>query len=91
MPPPQNIKGLRQLLGLAGYYRNQITHYADITHALMQLLEKDKLYARIEPYQKAFKDLKRLKTLASWHIQTQANCSFEVSWYSLEQYIWLYY
>ena len=40
MPPPQNTKEMRQFLGLTGYYRNHIKHYADITNSITNLLKQ---------------------------------------------------
>ena len=40
--PPKNIKEIRQFLGIAGYHRNHINHYADITLILTRHLCKEK-------------------------------------------------
>ena len=41
IPPPQNIKELRQFPGLTGYYRNHINHYVNMTNSPTKLLKKD--------------------------------------------------
>ena len=58
MPPSQNIKELRQFLGLTGYYRNHINHYADITNSLTKLLKKDEPYIWTEIHINSFSELK---------------------------------
>ena len=53
MPFRQNIKELRQFLGLTGYYRNHINHYGIIPHTLTALIIKDKPYSWTEKHQNA--------------------------------------
>jgi hypothetical protein len=40
-PPPKNIKQVRAILGLAGYYRKFIRHYGKISKRLSYLLKKN--------------------------------------------------
>lgn len=40
-PPPQNVKQVRQLLGLAGYFRRYIKDYASFTSPIAHLTRKD--------------------------------------------------
>ena len=49
----------QQFLGLTGYYRNHINHYADTIHTLTHLTRKAEANTWIDPHQKAFTDFKR--------------------------------
>lgn len=62
-PVPTNLKQLRGFLGLSGYYRRFISHYASIAHALTELLKKDAFQWTIDA-QKAFEELKTRITTA---------------------------
>ena len=41
MPPPTNVKTVRQFLGQAGFYRRFIQNFSKIAKPLYKLLEKD--------------------------------------------------
>jgi len=56
-PKPITIKGMCGFLGLAGYYRKFIRHFASIAAPLTQLLAKDSFYWT-EAAEQAFKQLK---------------------------------
>ena len=63
-PAPSNRRQLQQFLGLAGYYRKFIPHFAHITVALSDLLQKGTKFDWTAEAVHAFLDLKsRLVTL----------------------------
>ena len=41
LPPPTNVKTVRQFLGHAGFYRRFIQDFSKIAKSLYKLLEKD--------------------------------------------------
>lgn len=57
-PRPTNVRGLRGFLGLSGYYRRFIDHYATIALPLTALLRKEHGFEWDEPQQRAFDTLK---------------------------------
>lgn len=57
-PIPENVKEVRQFLGLTGYFRRFIEKYADIAAPLNELLRKDVEFCWTEARQKAFEKLK---------------------------------
>ena len=62
-PRPTNRKQLQAFLGLAGYYRKFVPHFADISAVLSDLLKKGNRFEWTEEREKAFLDLKsRLAT-----------------------------
>ena len=62
MPPPYTPKEVKQFLGLVGYYRKFIPHYAEIARPLHALTRKDTVFEWYDICQKSF-DL--LKTMVS--------------------------
>ena len=59
-PEPKNGQQIRQFLGLVGYYRKYIRHYADLARPLFDCLKADRIdnFEMTEPIRKAFYALK---------------------------------
>ncbi|EZG42961.1 putative retrotransposon nucleocapsid protein, partial [Gregarina niphandrodes] len=55
---PSDVKGLRQVLGMAGYYRSFIPNYAAVTQPLTKLMRKTTAYEWKEEQQRAFRQIK---------------------------------
>ena len=58
MPAPQNMKEIKQFLGLTGYYRKFVPRFADISRPLTTLTKKDKKFKWTPACQKSFDLLK---------------------------------
>ena len=58
LPPPTNVKVVRQFLGHASFYRRFIKDFSKITKPLYELLEKDTKFICNKPCQKSFEELK---------------------------------
>ena len=59
MPAPRNSKEVKQFLGLAGYYRKFVPHFADLSRPLAQLTCKDRVFEWTHECGKAFNFLKQ--------------------------------
>lgn len=57
-PRPSNLKELRGFLGLSGYYRKFIRHYAIISNPLTSLLKKGAVFVWTDAQETAFQVLK---------------------------------
>ncbi|KAG9447555.1 hypothetical protein H6P81_013683 [Aristolochia fimbriata] len=73
-PQPKNVREVRSFLGLAGYYRRFIRHYAQIASPLTDLLRKD-AFLWNEDTQQAFETLK--ERLSSTPVLTLPDFSVE--------------
>ena len=58
MPVPTDVKEIKQLLGLTGYYRKFIPRFADISRPLTQLMKKEMKFVWTLECQKSFELLK---------------------------------
>jgi len=57
-PRPADRKQLRSFLGIAGYYRKFIPHFAEIAACLTNLLRKGSKFVWTDDAHKAFVDIK---------------------------------
>ncbi|WVZ53404.1 hypothetical protein U9M48_004350 [Paspalum notatum var. saurae] len=61
---PEDVKGIRSFLGLAGYYRRFIEGFSRIAKPMTALLEKNIIFQWTSACQKAFEELKKRLTTA---------------------------
>ena len=59
MPAPRSSKEVKQFLGLAGYYRKFVPHFADLSRPLAGLTCKDRVFKWTHECQKVFNLLKQ--------------------------------
>ena len=57
-PQPTSKKQIQSLLGIAGYYRKYLPHYAELTFSLTELLRKEREFGWNDAAQRSFVDLK---------------------------------
>ncbi|RVW22606.1 Retrovirus-related Pol polyprotein from transposon opus [Vitis vinifera] len=80
LPPPTNVKGIRQFLGHAGFYRRFIKDFSKISKPLCELLVKDVKFVWDEKCQKSFEELKQFLTTApivrapNWKLPFEVMC-----------------
>lgn len=58
-PQPSNVKAVQSFLGLTGFFRKFIAHYATIARPLTELLKKDQKFNFGSTQMNAFEELKR--------------------------------
>ena len=64
LPPPTNVKTVRQFLGHAGFYKRFIKDFSKIAKPLCELLVKDTKFVWDGRCQKSFEELKSHLTTA---------------------------
>ena len=80
LPPPTNVKTIRQFLGHAGFYQRFIKDFSKIAKPLYKLLEKDAQFVWEEDCQKSFEELKFHLTTApivqapNWWLPFEVMC-----------------
>lgn len=62
MASPTDIKGVRRIMGMAGYYRSCLPHFAHITEPLVRLTRKGQPFIWGEEQERALDQLKQLLT-----------------------------
>nr|CAN81251.1 hypothetical protein VITISV_031915 [Vitis vinifera] len=80
LPPPTNVKGIRQFLGHVGFYRRFIKDFSKILKPLCELLVNDAKFVWDEKCQKSFEELKQFLTTAptvrapNWKLLFEVMC-----------------
>ncbi|RVW11725.1 Retrovirus-related Pol polyprotein from transposon opus [Vitis vinifera] len=80
LPPPTNVKGIRQFLGHAGFYRRFIKDFSKIAKPLCELLVKDAKFEWDDKCQRSFELLKQFLTSApivrapNWELPFEVMC-----------------
>ena len=64
IPPPRNVREVRQILGAASWYRRFIGGFSELITPLTRLLKKDQKWSWSTEEQKAFEKLKTALTTA---------------------------
>ena len=64
MKPPKNQKGVREFLGMVGYYRKFISRFADAARPTTKLTRKDSKFEWSDDWQTGFEYLKTCLTEA---------------------------
>ena len=80
LPPPTNVKAVRQFLSHLGFYRRFIKDFSKIVKPLYELLEKDTKFTWNEACQKSLEELKSHLTTTSivrapnWQLPFEVMC-----------------
>ena len=77
-PEPKNVKGVRSFLGLANFYHQFISSYAQVTQLLNNLMKKDTPFVWGSTQQQAFNMLKEKFTMAPILAYPNNNCKFHL-------------
>ncbi|WJZ91111.1 hypothetical protein VitviT2T_010214 [Vitis vinifera] len=80
LPPPTNVKGIRQFLGHAGFYKRFIKDFSKIAKPLCELLVKDAKFEWDDKCQRSFELLKQFLTSTpivrapNWELPFEVMC-----------------
>ncbi|RVW21574.1 Retrovirus-related Pol polyprotein from transposon opus [Vitis vinifera] len=80
LPSPTTVKGVKQFLGHAGFYRRFIKDFSKLTRPLCELLLKDAKFVWDDRCQQTFEELKLLLTTApivrapNWQLPFEVMC-----------------
>src|SRR4051794_24649674 len=80
MPCPGDVKGIRTILGHAGFYRRFIKDFSKISKPLTNLLQKDVPFVFDDDCKEAFETLKKALTTdplvqpPDWHLPFEIMC-----------------
>ncbi|KAK1615070.1 hypothetical protein QYE76_020587 [Lolium multiflorum] len=79
MPYPRDVKGIRSVLGHAGFYRRFIKDFSKISKPLTNLLQKDVPFVFDDDCKEAFETLKKALTTAiveppDWNLPFEIMC-----------------
>ncbi|RVW24370.1 Retrovirus-related Pol polyprotein from transposon 17.6 [Vitis vinifera] len=80
LPSPTNVKGVRQFLGHAGFYRRFIKDFSKLARPLCELLVKDAKFIWDDRCQRSFEELKLFLTTApivrapNWQLPFEVMC-----------------
>ena len=91
LPSPTTIKGVRQFLGHAGFYRRFIQDFSKLSKPLYELLAKDAKFIWDERCQRSFDQLKQFLTTApivrapNWKLPFEVMC--DASDFAMELYL----
>ena len=79
LPSPTTVKGVRQFLGHAGFYKRLIKDFSKLSKPLCELLAKDTKFVWDERCQRSFDQLKQFLTTAPIVRAPNWQLPFEVS------------
>ena len=80
LPSPTTVKGVRQFLGHAGFYKRFIKDFSKLSKPLCELLAKDAKFVWDDRFQRSFEQLKQFLTTApivrvpNWQLPFEVIC-----------------